>query len=184
VIELETPRLRLRQWRDADREPFAALNADPATMEHFPSTLTREASDAMIDGFRDAIVTRGWSNWAVEVKASGDFIGFIGLSIPKRQLPFMPCVEVGWRIAREHWGRGYASEGAREALRAGFERLGLDEIVSFTALTNVRSRRVMERIGMRDAREDFEHPALEPGHRLRRHCLYRIARADWEKENA
>lgn len=182
MIELETRRLRLRQWRDADREPFAALNADPVTMEFFPAPLAREASDAMVEGFRAAIAERGWSNWAVEVKEGGAFIGFIGLSVPKRALPFMPCVEVGWRIARPHWGQGYATEGARETLRAGFERLGLDEIVSFTALLNVRSRKVMERIGMRDANEDFEHPALPEGHALRPHCLYRISRARWEGE--
>lgn len=181
MIELETPRLRLRQWRDSDREPFAALNADPVTMEFFPAPLTRQASDALVDGFQNTLSERGWSNWAVEVKGSGAFIGFIGLSIPKRQLPFSPCVEVGWRIARAHWGHGYATEGASEALRAGFEQVRLDEIVSFTALLNVRSRKVMERIGMRDAKRDFEHPAVPEGHALRPHCLYRVTRAEWEE---
>jgi RimJ/RimL family protein N-acetyltransferase len=148
-------------------------------MEFFPAPLTREASDAMLDSFRSQIEERGWSNWAVEVAATGEFIGFVGLTVPRRALPFTPCVEIGWRLSREHWGRGYATEGAREALRAGFERLGLEEIVSFTALANVRSRRVMERIGMRDAREDFEHPAVPEGHWLRPHCLYRLGRAEW-----
>lgn len=182
AIELATPRLRLRQWRDADREPFAALNADPVAMEFFPAPLAREASDAMLEGFRQQIEERGWSNWAVEVAATGAFIGFVGLTVPKRALPFMPCVEIGWRLARAHWGQGYAAEGARAALRAGFERLELEEIVSFTALLNTRSRKVMERIGMRDAHEDFEHPALPPGHALRPHCLYRLAREEWRAQ--
>src|SRR6185436_13854150 len=108
MIELETPRLRLRQWRDADREPFAALNSDPVTMEFFPGTLAREASDAMVDGFRRQLEERGWSNWAVEVRETGDFIGFVGLSIPKRTYSFSPCVEIGWRVARRFWGLGYA----------------------------------------------------------------------------
>ena len=179
MIELETPRLRLRQWRESDREPFAALNADPVTMEFLPAPLAREASDAMLDGFRQQIAVRGWSNWAVEVAKSEEFIGFVGLSIPKRTFAFSPCVEVGWRLARQHWGRGYASEAAGGALRAGFEQIGLEDIVSFTALLNVRSRKVMERIGMRDARQDFEHPALPEGHPLRPHCLYRVTREEW-----
>lgn len=183
MIELETARLRLRQWCEADREPFAALNADPVTMAFFPTPLAREASDAIVDACRASLEERGWGNWAVEAKATGDFIGFIGLSVPTRTYAFSPCVEVGWRIARAHWGRGYATEGAREALRAGFERIGLEEIVSFTALLNVRSRRVMERIGMRDANEDFEHPGVPEGHRLRPHCLYRITRLDWRREH-
>lgn len=181
MIEPETPRLRLRQWRDADREPFAALNADPATMEFFPATLAREASDAMVEGTRLAIAERGWGNWAVERKDTREFIGFIGLSIPKRTFHFSPCVEVGWRIAKAHWGNGFATEGASEALRAGFESIGLEEIVSMTALLNVRSRKVMERIGMHDAHEDFEHPGVPEGHRLRPHCLYRLRQDDWRK---
>src|SRR5688572_16828689 len=120
IIELETPRLRLRQWRDADRAPFAALNADPLVMEFFPSLQSREASDGSVDAWQSQLDERGWSNWAVELLASGTFIGFVGLSVPKRMLPFSPCVEVGWRLARRHWGHGYATEGARAALRVGF----------------------------------------------------------------
>jgi RimJ/RimL family protein N-acetyltransferase len=176
---LDTQRLLLRPWRTADREPFAAMNADPAVMEFFPAPLAREASDAMIDGFTHGIDERGWGNWAVEVRETGDFIGFIGLSIPKRNYPFSPCVEIGWRLARAHWARGYATEGARETLRFGFEQAGLEEVVSFTSILNTRSRKVMERIGMRDAHEDFEHPALPEGHKLRPHCLYRLHREDW-----
>jgi len=179
-IELETARLKLRRWRDADRAPFAALNADPAVMEFFPAPQSREASDASIDAWQAQLESRGWSNWAVELVESGEFIGFVGLSVPRRALPCSPCVEVGWRLARRFWGRGLASEAARAALGAGFERIGLAEIVSFTALGNLRSRAVMERIGMQDAHQDFEHPGVPEGHSLRPHCLYRIDRAGFQ----
>jgi RimJ/RimL family protein N-acetyltransferase len=179
-IELETARLKLRRWRDADRAPFAALNADPAVMEFFPATQSREASDASIDAWQAQLESRGWSNWAVELVESGAFIGFVGLSVPRRVLPCSPCVEVGWRLARRFWGRGLASEAARAALGAGFERIGLTEIVSFTALGNARSRAVMERIGMQDTHRDFEHPGVPEGHALRLHCLYRIDRPGFE----
>jgi RimJ/RimL family protein N-acetyltransferase len=179
IVEVDTPRLRLRQWRAADRAPFAALNADPAVMEFFLSPLSRESSDASIDAWQSQLASRGWSNWALELKASGELLGFTGLSVPRRVLPFSPCVEVGWRLARKHWGQGYATEAARAALEVGFARLDLPEIVSFTTAGNVRSRAVMERIGMRDARQDFEYPGFPEGHPLRRHCLYRIAREEW-----
>jgi RimJ/RimL family protein N-acetyltransferase len=182
VIEAETPRLRLRQWRASDREPFAALNSDPAVMEFFPALIGREASDASIDAWQAQFAERGWSNWAVEVRESNAFIGFVGLSIPRRVLPFSPCVEIGWRLARAHWGHGYATEAARGALRVGFETLGLDEIVSFTTLGNLKSRAVMERIGMRNANQDFEHPGVPEGNPLRPHCLYRLKREIWKGE--
>ena len=175
-FELETGRLRLRSWRDADREPYAALNADPAVMEFFPALQGRATSDASIDAWQAELESRGWSNWAVERLDHGAFIGFVGLSVPRRQLPCSPCVEIGWRLARAHWGQGFASEAARAALAFGFDTLGLDEIVSFTAVDNRRSRAVMERIGLRDAHQDFEHPGVPEGHRLRLHCLYRLAR--------
>jgi len=178
VREIDTPRLRLRQWRDADREPFAAMNADPVVMEYFPSTLTREASDRSIDEWDAQFAKRGWSNWAAELRDTGDFIGFDGLGCPVRVLPFSPCVEIGWRLARWRWGRGYATEAAVEVLRTGFERIGLSEIVSFTTVLNARSWAVMERLGMwRD--EDFDYPAFPEGHRLRRHCLYRLRHEEW-----
>lgn len=177
IIEFETPRLRLRQWRESDREPFAAMNADPAVMEFFPALQDRASSDAAIDNWQSQFAARGWSNWAVELRETGEFIGFVGLSVPRRLLPFSPCVEIGWRLARAFWGRGLATEAARGALRVGFERLALDEIVSFTAVGNTRSRAVMERIGMKDAHQDFEHPGVPEGHPLRLHCLYRISRS-------
>jgi RimJ/RimL family protein N-acetyltransferase len=179
LAELATERLRLRQWREADRAPFAAMSADPVVMEFYPAPSTREESDAAIDRWRSQIEDQGWSNWAVEIAQSGEFIGFVGLTVPRRVLPFSPCVEIGWRVARPHWGKGYATEAARAALAFGFgfgfgEVGGLEEIVSFTALINRRSRAVMERIGMANANEDFEHPAVPEGHPLRPHCLYRI----------
>ncbi len=178
-VELRTSRLRLRPWQDADREPFAALNADPVVMRYFASTHDRNASDRSIDAWRADFAERGWSNWAVERIDTQRFIGFVGLSIPRRLLPFSPCIEIGWRLAREHWGCGFASEAAREALRFGFERLQLVQIVSFTAVINSPSRALMERIGMLDSGEDFDHPALAEGSLLRRHCLYRVTRERW-----
>ena len=181
-MEIRTPRLLLRQWRDQDREPFAALNADPEVMRYFPSTQTREASDRSIDNCKQGLQERGWGLWAAELLESRDFIGFIGLSIPRHQLPFMPCVEVGYRLAKAFWGCGYATEGARAALDFGFSRLALAEIVSFTALINQPSRAVMERLGMINSGEDFDHPAIAEGSPIRRHCLYRLSRARWEEQ--
>lgn len=183
VIEFDTPRLHLRRWRKSDREPFAAMNADPAVMEYFPSLQSRAASDASIDTWQAQFTSHGWSNWAAELIETGQFIGFVGLSVPRRQLPFSPCVEVGWRLAQAFWGRGLATEAARGALRIGFAQLTIPEVVSFTAVGNWRSRAVMERIGMQNSSEDFEHPGVPEGNALRLHCLYRITRAQWS-ENA
>src|SRR5688500_3501176 len=148
AVELRTERLLLRTWRDADREPYAALNADPVVMEHFPAPLSRGESDAHVDRILAAFDEHGWGLWAVEVPGAAEFIGFIGLSIPRFDAPFTPCVEVGWRLARTAWGRGYAPEGAIEALRFAFEDLLLEEVLSFTFVGNTKSRRVMEKIGM------------------------------------
>lgn len=172
--EIRTARLVLQEWRDADLEPFAAMNADPRVMEHFPATLDRANSDALAGRIRDGFAKRGFGLWAVEIPGVVDFAGFIGLSVPNFTAPFTPCVEIGWRLAFDQWGRGYATEGARAALDFGFKRAGLKEIVSFTAPVNVRSLRVMDKLGMkRNPAEDFDHPALPAGHRLRRHVLYR-----------
>ena len=173
--DLTTDRLLLRQWRDTDREPFAALNADPAVMEHFPRLVTREESDALIDRAAASIADHGWGLWAVEVRETGEFIGFTGLSIPSFEAPFLPGVEIGWRLAKGAWGNGYATEAALAALDFGFGPAGLTEILSFTATTNLPSQRVMQKIGMTHA-EDFDHPRLPAGHRLQRHVLYRISR--------
>jgi len=173
--ELLTARLRLRRWVDADREPFAALNADPAVMEYFPDPLSRQQSDRLIEAIERGFEQRGFGLWAVEVRATSAFIGFTGLSEPSYETDFTPAVEVGWRLAREAWGMGFATEAAKASLAFGFERAGLNQIVSFTPAGNLRSRAVMERIGMRrDEAGDFDHPRLPDGHRLRRHVLYRI----------
>lgn len=155
------------------------MNADPVVMEFFPARLDREASGALAKRIETKITDRWWGLWAAELRASGEFIGFIGLQ-PPPQIPCSPCVEVGWRLARAHWGKGLATEGARAALRFGFERLGLDEIVSFTVPGNRRSRAVMERLGMReDTAGAFEHPNIPAGSPLRLHCLYRLSRERW-----
>jgi RimJ/RimL family protein N-acetyltransferase len=186
--------LRLRGWWDEDLAPFAALNADPVVMEHLPSVLSRAESDAFAARIRAELAERGFGLWALEVPGVAPFVGFTGLAVPRFDAHFTgkrsaqrgrspsgvveECVEIGWRLAREHWGRGYATEAASRALSFGFERLGLAEIVSFTAVGNTRSRRVMEKLGMtHDPADDFDHPALAPGHPLRRHVLYRIRSA-------
>lgn len=176
----ETARLRLRPWRDEDRLPYAALNADPEVREYFPGVLDFAGSEAERERIQARIEQQGWGFWAVELKETSAFIGFTGLNAPEG-LPCSPCVEIGWRLARAYWGKGYASEAAREALRIGFEQLALDEIVAFTALSNHRSRAVMERLGMRNTQEDFDHPRVPAGHPLRRHCLYRLTHADWQR---
>jgi RimJ/RimL family protein N-acetyltransferase len=167
---IRTERLVLRQWRDEDKEPFAALNADPVVMEHFPSTMTREASDKFVEFNKATIRTRGWGLWAVDVE--GEFIGFVGLNEPG----FMPGVEIGWRLKREAWGHGYATEAGRAVLAYAFDDIGLDEVISFTSTTNLRSQQVMQRLGMtHDPADDFDHPNVDDP-RLRRHVLYRRAR--------
>jgi len=170
-IGVRTERLALRQWRESDRAPFADLNADPEVMRHFPATLTRERADELIDRHRALLEAGEPGLFAVEVAESGVFIGFVGLAVPQFEATFTPCVEIGWRLARSAWGHGYASEAALAVLDHGFDTLGLEEIVSFTSLANLRSRAVMERIGMSFV-EEFDHPRLEPGHPLRRHVLY------------
>lgn len=176
---LGTPRLVLRRWREADREPFASLNADPVVMEHFPATLARDRSDATVDRLEAAFERDGWGLWAVERQGDGVLLGFTGLSRPS-QLPHLDGqVEIGWRLAAHAWGRGYATEAAQEVLRFAFDPAGadLDAVVSFTAGTNERSQALMRRLGMtRDPADDFDHPALPAGSRLRPHVLYRLRR--------
>jgi ribosomal-protein-alanine N-acetyltransferase len=172
---LTTDRLILRRWHPSDREPFAAMNADPEVMKFFPATLSRAESDAMADRIAAGLDEHGFGFWAIEAPGVAPFIGFAGLSIPRFPAHFMPCVEIGWRLARRFWGRGYASEAARRALQFGFEESGLAEIVAFTVAHNQRSRAVMERIGMRhDPGGDFDHPLVPDGSPVKRHVLYRI----------
>lgn len=185
---LSTPRIQLRPWTDADREPFAAMTADPEVMRHFPAVLTREESDAWIDRMTRKISERGWGFWALDYTAEGSrapqFAGFTGLNIPDPELPFGPCVEVGWRLAPQFWGLGLVSEAARLSLRAGFESLGLEEIVAVTTLRNTRSRAVMQRLGMQESADDeFDHPAFPSDNPERRCCVYRLSRARWSENN-
>lgn len=184
LIEIETSRLRLREWRDSDREPFAAMNADPEVMEYFETPLSRAGSDASIDAWQSQFTTRGWGLWALELLDCAEFIGFTGLSVPRHNFAFSPCVEVGWRLARTAWGHGYATEAARASLAVAFEQLALPEVVSFTSAGNRRSRAVMERIGMQNTHDDFDHPGITEGHPLRRHCLYRITDSQWRQQAA
>lgn len=182
--ELVAERLRLRRWRDADREPFAIMNADPDVMEHFPSPLDRAASDALIDRIEAGFEADGFGLWAVEVSGGSDFIGFVGLSRATFEAPFTPAIEIGWRLARAHWGRGYATEAARRVLDHAFGPLGLEDVVSFTTPCNLRSRAVMTRLGLRrDPCGDFQHPAVELGDVHRAHVLYRIDRHGWAQRN-
>lgn len=180
-IQIDTQRLLLRQWRVADREPFAALNADPDVMAYFKAPMTREASDAMADQCEQLIAERRWGVWACEIKATREFIGCIGLNIPRDDLPISPCVEILWRLARAHWSQGFATEAARSALQIGFEVVELPEIVSFTVPSNTRSRAVMERLGMQMDAARFEHPGVPAGHPLRTHCNYRLSRDRWRR---
>ena len=174
---IESERLQLREWRDDDRAPFAALNADPEVMEHLPSVLTRAMSDAFVDRIRSHFDEHGYGLWALEVRATGEFIGYTGLVLQTFPAHFTPAVEVGWRLRRTAWGNGYASEAARASTDYGLAHLGLSEIVSMTTPDNIRSRRVMERIGMtRNPEDDFEHPNVAEGSRVRLHVLYRITR--------
>lgn len=185
VPELRSDRLLLRQWRDDDLEPFAALNADPRVMEFFVSMLSSAQSDALVERLRRQFVERGFGLWAVEVPGLAPFAGFVGLKYPHLPAPFAPAVEIGWRLAYEHWGRGYATEAARAVLAVGFTRLGLSEIVSITTTTNLRSRQVMEKLGLRHApADDFDHPNIGEGHPFRPHVLYRLSRADWATQVA
>lgn len=182
---IQTKRLVLRQWHMEDLKPFAALNADVKVMEYFPSTLSIEESDQMVKRMQTKIQERGWGWWAVSLVEDGTFIGFIGMNdVDQSTFPthFTPTVEVGWRLAFPFWGQGYATEGATACLKYGFENLNLEEIVSFTAVQNMRSRAVMERIGMhRDPKDDFDHPKLPKEHKLSRHVLYRLKASEWQK---
>jgi RimJ/RimL family protein N-acetyltransferase len=172
---LASGRLCLRRWRDEDRHAFAAMNSDARVMEFFRSPLSRAESDAMVDRIEQHFGEHGFGLWAIEVPGVAPFVGFAGLAEARFSAPFTPCVEVGWRLAFAHWGYGYATEAARLALGYGFGPLALGEVVSFTSVTNRRSRAVMERLGMRrDPAEDFDYPSFPEGHPLRRHVLYRL----------
>jgi RimJ/RimL family protein N-acetyltransferase len=185
VPELVTARLRLRGWKQADLIPFATLNTDPWVMEHFESALSRAQSDALVARLQGHFDRHGFGMWAVEAPGRAPFVGFVGLAVPPFQAHFTPCVEVGWRLAAEFWGRGYATEAAEAALSFGFGTLALAEIVAYTVRGNLRSRRVMERLEMtRSEADDFDHPAYLDVERIRHHVLYRMSRAAWDTRGA
>ena len=179
IIEFETKRLICRQWQPSDLPSFARINADPKVMEFFPQLLSAFESNALAESFKDFIELHGFGLWAVELKESNEFIGFVGLAIPNIIFPFSPCVEIAWRIGSRYWGQGYATEAAKKTLQIGFELLELSEIVSFTTINNLRSRSVMKKLGMQENRMTFNHPNLPIGHALREHCLYRLQRDQW-----
>ncbi|QLI80708.1 GNAT family N-acetyltransferase [Chitinibacter fontanus] len=179
---LQTPRLILRDWRDSDLPAFAALGADPEVMRYFPAPLSAAESSDFVAQIRARLHQHGWGFWALELRETGEFIGMAGLNIPRVALPFMPCVEIGWRLARPFWRQGLAFEAASAALEFGFSTLQLAEIVAFTTLSNLRSQVLMQRLGMQlDAVSEFDHPALSAGHPLLRHCLYRLSKEQFTK---
>ena len=177
MFTLRTERLLLRDWKDSDRLAFAQMNADPRVMEFMPGPLSTEASDQLLEKIVDHLRAQGFGLYAAELLDDHSFIGYIGLAIPTFEAAFTPCVEIGWRLASEHWDRGLATEGARAVVNHAFQFLGMGALVSFTVPANARSRRVMEKLGMtHDPAEDFDHPRLPVGHPLRRHVLYRLNR--------
>ena len=181
ISELQTDRLLLRQWVDQDLSGFAELNSDQETMEFFPALLSREESNAVAEKCQSLISERGWGFWAVELKSSGEFMGLVGLHIPKPNLPFSPCVEIGWRLLKKYWGKGYATEAAQESLVYAFNTLNLNEVVSFTTVSNLRSRYVMQRLGFSNTHQNFEHPGINKDHPLSEHVLYKITRQEWQR---
>ena len=181
----ETGRLTLRQWQESDRTPFAALCADPEVMKFFiSSVMSREAADGRIDKWSQLIDERGWGFWAIERTSDGQFIGFAGLQVPDEKHPFMPCVEIGWRLSRASWGCGYATEAARRVLHIAFATLGLREVIATTAVGNIRSSAVMERIGMTGPETVFRFPDVPNENPLGEHVLYKIARSQWVRSDA
>lgn len=178
--EIKTERLLLRPWREEDLEPFAKMNADLRVMEYFPSVKSYMDSADEMSRIINCFKTNGWGFWAATLLENEQFLGFIGLHQVHFNAHFTPAVEIGWRLSPEHWGKGYAPEGAKASLAYAFQTLGLNEVVAFTAVENKRSRIVMEKIGMHyDANDDFDHPSLAKDHMLCRHVLYRIGRDEW-----
>ncbi|AOM39142.1 GNAT family N-acetyltransferase [Xenorhabdus hominickii] len=175
IVQLETERLLLRAWKEEDREPLFRLNSNPEVMEFFPNTLTKEQNNTLVDNFISKFETQGgWGLWAVELKQSGKFIGFVGLNVPNIELPFSPCVEIGWRLDKPFWGKGYTCEAARSIFEFAFMEAELEEVVAFTTVSNYRSESVMKKLGMLRDEKTFLHPGLPEHHPLREHVLYRL----------
>lgn len=183
IEPLHTERLILREWHDDDLLPFYDLNADQKVMAFFPKVLNREQSDEYAWEIQNRLNKSGWGLWAVEEKASGNFIGFVGLNQPEIEFPFSPCIEIGWRLAKEYWGKGYATEAGGKSLEYAFDILSVDEVVSFTAVTNKRSEAVMKRLGMENTNSNFNHPLVPNSSELCEHVLYKITRKQWQEIN-
>jgi len=179
IIQLKTDRLILRQWLDSDLTLFADMNADPIVMKYYPDVLNRQISDSMANRLKQLISEKSWGFWAVELIKEKKFIGFVGLHEPDYNLPVTPCVEIGWRLDQNYWGKGYATEAANACLKFAFEELYLTEVYSFTSIQNRKSRQVMERIHMSNMNLNFEHPIIPEGHPLRLHVLYKITHEQW-----
>jgi len=179
VIEIKTDRLNLRQWKKEDYPAFAKLNADPEVMKYYPDTLTQLESNDMAERFEALLEYNGWGFWVVEKLDEKNFMGFVGLNEPAYELPVTPCVEIGWKLAKEYWGHGYASEAAKACLAIAFGKLDLPEVYSFTSVLNKKSQAVMERLGMVNMKQNFEHPMMPKGGPLSEHVLYRMNKKDW-----
>lgn len=171
---IETERLYLRQWRASDFAIFAEMNADLDVMKYFPKPLSPKVSDAIANKCSQLIKDKGWGFWAVSLKETDTFIGMVGLNEAHADMSFAPAIEIAWRLHKDYWGQGYATEAARASLNFAFDTLGLDEVVAFTAVINEHSQLIMQRIGMSNTQENFYHPMLEPNHRLAEHVLYKI----------
>ena len=180
INTIETERLYLRQWQASDFAPFAEMNADPEVMEYFPKLLTTSMSNTIAKKCQSLIDDNGWGFWAVSLKETDTFIGMVGLNNANADMPFSPAVEIAWRLDNDYWGLGYATEAARASLNFAFVELGIEEVVSFTAVINKRSQLVMERLGMTNTQENFYHPMLDPNHRLAEHVLYKMTRQQWQ----
>ena len=178
-MELQTERLKLRSWRDEDLPTFARMNADPIVMQYYPAVMTEQESHSMAQRFIALMEPRGWGFWALERLEDGLFLGFTGLHEPAYDLPVTPCVEIGWRLAKEYWGKGYATEAALACMQMAFKQLELAKVYSFTSVSNHKSRAVMERIGMKNMHQNFEHPMIPERHPLREHYLYIAERESW-----
>ncbi|MFT2109991.1 GNAT family N-acetyltransferase [Marinomonas sp. 2405UD68-3] len=176
IILLESERLILRQWQESDLEPFAALTSDPLVMQYFPAVLTRAESDALVKKLQNHITQHGWGFWAVELKATSECIGLVGMIHQNGDIPNAPFVEIGWRLSANHWRKGYTLEAARASLDFAFQTLGLNAVYAFTTLDNLPSIGVMEKLGMVNQQQDFNHPSLPVDHPMSRHCLYKIER--------
>ncbi len=180
IVELRTNRLLLRQWQQADYREFAKMNTDPRVMQYYPNILSEDESDNMAQKIESLIAEKSWGFWAVELIVEKKFIGFVGLHKPTYDLPVSPCIEIGWRLASEYWGKGYATEAAMESLKFAFEELDLDEVYSFASVANEKSWAVMQRLGMKNMNLNFKHPIIPEHHVLSEHVLYRITSKEWE----